>query len=667
MLQLAAACVLLAATIFTGLPVNSTAQTTDSQDALRLSGVKTSLSQMLDKNASKMSEGTFAALKTQAAENNSNTVRETNTTGAETTYFVLNVEFKTLAARRAVFTDTKISKLKDAWVLAATDKFADVFVATDAAWSALLKNPNVLRVEYDTKVEAPPPPPVEPSALQSQAVPENIVRGGYKLLKGKGVIIAILDTGIDFRHPDFITYDAQGRPVSRVKYLWDTATDYRTGRGNQAPVKFPNGTSIGTLYTKDQLTAELRAARVNIPPTDMDGHGTACASVAAGNGNADKRQSGLNRKEVEGVAPEAEIIGVRLGYDGLENSYLLNAIAGWLDREAKLTPLVISGSFGGHYTGHDGQSVIERHLNARFPLTKPRRSIVFAAGNEGNDPIHAKVNFARDAKLVSWNAKESTRVRIYFDSADGNIQISGTKATLLGDNMRIELNPITRQYSATIRVAPGLGGVWLENPTGRAGEAHLYFNAAAYGTFAPENIAFSHLVGAPGSMENAITVGSFDWNDNFSVGGKLITLPTVCRAGDGSRMPFEIGFLSCYSSPGPNRNGIIMKPDVVSPGQWYASADAKNGTQSAGTWASLDSTGFYRRMNGTSAATPYTSGIIALMFEKKPTLTLGEIKNLLKGKATKAGLNPFRDAIPNKNWGYGKLDMTAIDQIFAAL
>ncbi len=235
--------------------------------------------------------------------------------------------------------------------MTAIDRFADVFVSTDAAWDALAKNPNVLKVEYSAGVTAPPPPPVTPSTLQSQAVPESIVHGGYKGLTGKNVIIAVLDTGIDFRHPDFITYDAKNLPTSRITYLWDTATAFQTGRGSVAPFKFPNGASIGTLYTKDQLTAELRSAKMNFPPTDLNGHGTACAGIAAGNGNADKQANGLKRKEVEGVAPDAEIIGVRLGSTGLENSYLLNAISEWLEKVAATKPLVISGSFGGHYIG----------------------------------------------------------------------------------------------------------------------------------------------------------------------------------------------------------------------------------------------------------------------------------------------------------------------------
>jgi hypothetical protein len=54
------------------------------------------------------------------------------------------------------------------------------------------------------------------------------------------------------------------------------------------------------------------------------------------------------------------------------------------------------------------------------------------------------------------------------------------------------------------------------------------------------------------------------------------------------------------------------------------------------------------------------------MFQKKPTLTLGQVKSLMKANASKTGLNPFGTGIPNNNWGYGKLDAAAIDRIFAA-
>ena len=626
----------------------------------------TGLAALATPRAGKMSVGDFAEL-TAASVGDKALSTASAAAQASTVYHVLNVEFKTVAARQALFTDQKRSLLAGATILTVVDRFADIFIQNDAPWMLLEANPNVVRVEYSSRVEAPPPPDATPAPLDSQAVPETIIRGGYQGLKGKNVIIAVLDTGIDFRHPDFITYNATGIPTSRIAYLWDTATPFQAGRGTMAPFKFPNGSSIGTLYTQAQLTAELRSTTRKIPPTDLDGHGTACASVAAGNGNGDMTATGLKRSEVVGVAPEATIIGIRMGYEGLENSYLLNAMAEWLETVAKTTPLVISGSFGGHYTGHDGQRIMERQMNARFPLNRPGRAVVFAAGNEGTDRIHAKVDFATAPKGVTWNVRQKTYVKMYFNSADPGIVAIGSTATPLGKNLSVSVNPITGQIEGQLLVMPGPGGLQFANKSGKPVEAHLYFMNRAYGNFDPGSAVQSHLVGSPGAMANAITVGSYDWNDNFHSGGRNVTLSTVCVDDKGVRFPFEVSWLSCYSSPGPLRSGTV-KPEIVAPGQWYQSASAKKeGGLPAGSHFKLDSTGNYRAMNGTSAATPYTSGIIALMFQKKPTLTLGQVRDLLKANASKTGLNPSGSSIPNNNWGYGKLDNAAIGRIFAAL
>ena len=212
-----AAYMLLACTVFIGLPLNTPAQI--SKDDLERSSDKIALRKQTRQKVNKMSGGgSFAQAKKAAGEEQSGVVSTKEATG-ETSYAVLNVEFKTPLARKAVFTDLKQSKLTGAYVMTTIDRFADVFVDRDSAWDALEADPNVVRVEFSTRVDAPPPPPSATAALISQAVPERIVRGGYKGLTGKGTIIAVLDTGIDFHHPDFITYDSAGHPTSRIAYL----------------------------------------------------------------------------------------------------------------------------------------------------------------------------------------------------------------------------------------------------------------------------------------------------------------------------------------------------------------------------------------------------------------------------------------------------------------
>ncbi|MEP6925229.1 MAG: S8 family serine peptidase, partial [Pyrinomonadaceae bacterium] len=307
--------------------------------------------------------------------------------GAAKSYAVLNVEFKD-AASRTSFAAPGVT------TLTAVDRFADVFVESDAAYNAVLKSPSVVAAEFATVVDAPPPPPAVATPVNgdNKAIPDNIVRNGYKSVTGKGVIVAIVDTGVDFRHPDFITYDAAGKPTSRLLYLWDTTMAYQAGRGSRAPFSYPNKTSIGTLFTKDQLTAELRRTTPTIPATDLNGHGTACAGISAGNGNGYKGDDALLKKITPGVAPDADIIAVRVDQgddnDGLENAYLINAASEWMDKVAGAQPLVVSCSYGGQSGPHDGTKIVERHLDARYPLNKQKRAIVFAAGNEGGSPMH---------------------------------------------------------------------------------------------------------------------------------------------------------------------------------------------------------------------------------------------------------------------------------------
>jgi subtilisin family serine protease len=207
----------------------------------------------------------------------------------------------------------------------------------------------------------------------------------------------------------------------------------------------------------------------------------------------------------------------------------------------------------------------------------------------------------------------------------------------------------------------------FKNPSGKPVEAHFYIVGGRAAFTGPER-TFSHLVGNPGGTENAITVGSYDWNTDFA----LVPQLAPCLGSDGKQLKVMVGSLSCYSSPGPNRGASpgkkgATKPEIVAPGQYFSSPNARENGKTPNEYADVDKTGYYRLMNGTSAATPYTAGIVALMFQKKPLLTLGQVKELLISKASKTGLTPTAATLPNKDWGYGKLNLAAVDSILAAL
>jgi serine protease AprX len=100
-----------------------------------------------------------------------------------------------------------------------------------------------------------------------------------------------------------------------------------------------------------------------------------------------------------------------------------------------------------------------------------------------------------------------------------------------------------------------------------------------------------------------------------------------------------------------------VKPEVAAPGQYFVASSALN----ASGWR--DSTGNYRLFNGTSAATPYTAGVVALLLGKQRGLTAAQIKELIRQHAGRDDIGP----VPNRRYGHGRLDANAVDEMLQKL
>ncbi len=477
-------------------------------------------------------------------------------------YVVHNVEF----------TDAKACAEFDVpgeTVITRFDRFADVFILVDpsgydVALDAMRGAKGYVWDEFSGAVTSPPPPVGKRTT--TRATPDVIVRGGLQNLTGKGTIYVLLDTGLDFYNPDFVTYDDQGRPTSRLRWYWDTMQPWDEGSfGSRRPGLLPQRGLAGHVVFAGRLKRGARAARPKFTAWDIDGHGTACAGIAVGNGNNSKGR-------YVGVAPEADIIAVRLG-DHYEHGYLLGAICEWVDKLAGDTPVVLSCSYGSTDGGHDGKRIEERQLDARFPMSAKGRAICIAAGNEGGKRDHAEVKFSdRDhAATLSWSLRSDGWLGVYYDSDDpDDLAYVVTGDTYVRESGNI--NQVTGKYVAYFDFSSGDGEVELYSRSGKkvSADAYLFSNSRRLDGGFDRDIATMHnKISSPGAAESAITVGSYDWNDQFEQFG----LP-VSRSDPLSGDPLVIGEVSGYSGAGPLRGSDVVKPDIVAPGQYYAASTA---------------------------------------------------------------------------------------------
>lgn len=490
----------------------------------------------------------------------------------------------------------------------------------------------------------------------------------YRGATGKGVVIAILDRGIQWQHPDFIKPDGN----TRIKWMLDMTGQNTCNVGNPAPVE----------YSEAQINTALHGG-VPLPMRDAVGHGTVTAGIAAGNGSA----AGNGR--FAGVAPEADLIIVKLTSDGApahgdqaaEAPFLAcySQALDWLDQKVTtmgepMAALINSGVM--LFGPGDGTSALSQKLDQMFS-NRPGRIYIGASGDEGGLPTHAGGDYGAAATVVNLrrNTAGASPLAIWnTGAAPANITIAFDDGTTVGP-----IGPGGSVTSNGVIVTQYLPGQEFYPSTSTSGDRMTYLNITGHATTGritiqstnassghfdiyadfPQTTVFTdHLV--PGRLtetsgtHSAIIVGAFvnsnTWTD---VDGAARSAP-----GD------IVGQLWGGSSGGPTRDGRLGI-DIVAGGE---NVYAAFGTTSY--WGSLrgnliqGGNAFYGRQGATSGASPIVLGTAALMLQLRPTMTNEQARALIHSTAITDG---YTGAVPNNDWGFGKLNIKAIiDQLGGA-
>ncbi|MGI6751942.1 MAG: S8 family peptidase [Anaerovoracaceae bacterium] len=452
-------------------------------------------------------------------------------------------------------------------------------------------------------------------------------------LLGNGVLIGIIDSGIDYRHPDFRNADGTTRIIS----IWDQAA---TG----VP---PAGFHKGTEYTMEEINQALLIPRGQpspVPQEDVLGHGTAVTGIAAGNG----RSSGGSQR---GVAPESSIIVVKLAeYQSLlfsQTTDVMRGIKYIIDKGLDMKmPLSINLSYGTNDGSHNGLSLFETYIDEM--AFKWKTVISVASGNEGAAAHHYFGRVGQNQTLdvvfsiapglpsfpmVLWkNFVDNLAFELIspFGSSSGILTFETPPGTLsLLDDASVFFvfgQPTHYSYDQEIfflfqsEKRPIPPGHWILRVYGQSvidGRFDVWLptiEEVSSGTGFLSPSPFTTLT-IPSTAYNVITVGAYDARRDS---------------------------IAAFSGKGCPRNEAFIKPDLTAPGVGILSTRAGGG---------------YDSFTGTSVAAPFVTGSAALMMEwgivkgNDPFLYGQRVKAFLqRGARRKPGI-----IYPNCTWGYGTL------------
>lgn len=493
------------------------------------------------------------------------------------------------------------------------------------------------------------------------------IDGKMMSFTGAGVVTGLYDTGLDPNHAAFRNADGS----SRVKALFEARND-----GNTARV---------TSYTTPEAIAKYTT------DDEWESHGTHVAGIMAGSRNVKGRYAQTvsgqtTRTEGDipyyGVAYNSDLV---IGCGDFFDASILAGVAAVVNHAKQLgQPAVVNLSLGGNTGPHDANSQTAILLDG----LSEDAMICVAAGNEGESPMAIQKNFSRmsglnlntfmtgatsdalpmvySAEFWSGNATQFECSLVIYDKLDQKI-VSSQKVTgnetytasnweALGDvftgsvSVSSGIDKQTNRFyvvmNNNLRYNSSSTKVFGVNITGKAGEkCYAYINT--YST-APQQVFFTsqnvtgYLNGTPDGSINGFGCGK----KVLSV-GSYTSRTSAPYIGNGNYTGSgTIGAISSFSSYGELADGRQL-PDICAPGQQIVSSISqyyynkqKLGERVNALSTEFDHTSAYYPFQGTSMATPFAAGIVALMLEANPDLTSDEILTILRDKKVRHNRRP---------------------------
>lgn len=440
-------------------------------------------------------------------------------------------------------------------------------------------------------------------------------------LTGDGIILGIIDSGIDYRLPVF--KDSNGK--SKILYYWDQSI-----AGNP-----PEGFKEGTLYTNEDINNAINNQGAPIPISPTSSHGTHVAGICAD------------------IANEANIIAVRVGNRSTDtfsrSTEFMRAIKFILDRALDLKmPVVINVSYGSNEGSHRGLSLFEQYIDDMCLFWK--NNIVVAAGNNRDKGGHKNIQLTNQTQEVEFTVGENEKVlniniwpnftddfnvylvnpsnqqtqRVSLTSAEVRNSIGSTR--IKGYFFPIAPYSLTRrvtfQLTSSSSITPGIWKI-VFNPINIVnGNINIYLPTSE--GLSP-NTRFLKpttelTVTVPGTASRVITVGSYNSRTDI---------------------------VSIFSGEG-DIDSCVLKPDILAPGENIVSYLPGGNTGA---------------LSGTSMAAPHVTGVCALFLQwgivngNDLFLYSARLKALLLTSARRTGNLVY----PNNLMGYGFLNLTTLE------